>query len=99
MDDLYDKIMKRDSGFFEDLAIDLVKKMISGKDIETPKRVKDKGIDGIIFLDIFRFEKVCLQSKRWNQGTVSSKDVREFVWATSKLFSQDFFPIRLCHKA
>jgi len=82
MSDLHSKVLERDSKFFEDLVVGLVKKMLGGKGVEEPQRVHDKGIDGVILQDNFGFEKVCLQSKRWDQGTVSGKEVYAFVGAT-----------------
>ena len=81
MDGLYSKIMERDSKFFEKLAVELVMKMLDGKEVIEPKEGSDKGIDGIVLQDIFGIEEVPLQSKRWNQGTISNKDILAFAGA------------------
>jgi len=37
MNDLHSKILERDSEFFEDLVVGLVKKMLGGKGVEEPQ--------------------------------------------------------------
>lgn len=41
----------------------------------------DGGIDGIIYQDHLRIEKIYVQAKKWNSNKVASKDIRDFIGA------------------
>lgn len=67
--------------FFEQLVVDLLRKMGYGQNgfTEVTRYTKDEGIDGIITEDKLGLNKVYLQAKRWNNGTVGRKDVTSFI--------------------
>ena len=67
--------------FFEQLVVDLLKKMGYGQNgfTEVTRYTKDEGIDGIITEDKLGLNKVYLQAKRWKEGTVGRKDVTSFI--------------------
>ena len=67
--------------FFEQLVVDLLKKMGYGQNgfTEVTRYTKDEGIDGIITEDKLGLNKVYLQAKRWRDGTVGRKDVTSFI--------------------
>ena len=67
--------------FFEQLVVDLLRKMGYGQNgfTEVTRYTKDEGIDGIITEDKLGLNKVYLQAKRWKDGTVGRKDVTSFI--------------------
>ena len=67
--------------FFEQLVVDLLRKMGYGQNgfTEVTRYTKDEGIDGIITEDKLGLNKVYLQAKRWRDGTVGRKDVTSFI--------------------
>lgn len=67
--------------FFEQLVVDLLRKMGYGQNgfTEVTRYTKDEGIDGIITEDKLGLNKVYLQAKRWNNGNVGRKDVTSFI--------------------
>ncbi len=67
--------------FFEQLVVDLLRKMGYGQNgfTEVTRYTKDEGIDGIVTEDKLGLNKVYLQAKRWNNGTVGRKDVTSFI--------------------
>lgn len=67
--------------FFEQLVVDLLKKMGYGQNgfTEVTRYTKDEGIDGIITEDKLGLNKVYLQAKRWSNGSVGRKDVTSFI--------------------
>ncbi|MEM5791001.1 MAG: restriction endonuclease [Candidatus Aenigmatarchaeota archaeon] len=83
--DLYNKIMNSSPSFFERLVLDLVVKMGYGGSFEEASKViggtGDEGVDGVIKEDILGLDNIYLQAKRWNKGTVGSKEIQAFVGA------------------
>jgi restriction system protein len=68
--------------FFEKVVLKLLKKMGYGEFVETSKS-NDGGIDGIINEDKLGLDKIYIQAKRFNEGKVREKDIRNFIGAMS----------------
>ena len=73
--------------FFEQLIVQLMLRLGYGGTAEdagqTLGKSGDGGVDGVIKQDKLGLDKIYLQAKRWNEGTVGSKDVQAFVGALS----------------
>ena len=80
--DLLNKLKTIDPYFFEKVVLRLLKKMGYGEFIETSKS-NDGGIDGIINEDKLGLDKIYIQAKRFNEGKVREKDIRNFIGAMS----------------
>lgn len=80
--ELLQKLKSIDSYFFEKVVLRLLKKMGYGEFIETSKS-NDGGIDGIINEDKLGLDKIYIQAKRFNEGKVREKDIRNFIGAMS----------------
>lgn len=80
--DLLSKLKNIDPYFFEKVVLRLLKKMGYGEFIETSKS-NDGGIDGIINEDKLGLDKIYIQAKRFNEGKVREKDIRNFIGAMS----------------
>ncbi|CAM3908053.1 restriction endonuclease [Flavobacterium cucumis] len=80
--DLLQKLKTIDPYFFEKVVLRLLKKMGYGEFIETSKS-NDGGIDGIINEDKLGLDKIYIQAKRFNEGKVREKDIRNFIGAMS----------------
>lgn len=76
------KLKSIDPYFFEKVVLRLLKKMGYGEFIETSKS-NDGGIDGIINEDKLGLDKIYIQAKRFNEGKVREKDIRNFIGAMS----------------
>lgn len=76
------KLKSIDPYFFEKVVLRLLKKMGYGEFIETSKS-GDGGIDGIINEDKLGLDKIYIQAKRFNEGKVREKDIRNFIGAMS----------------
>lgn len=76
------KLKNIDPYFFEKVVLRLLKKMGYGDFIETSKS-NDGGIDGIINEDKLGLDKIYIQAKRFNEGKVREKDIRNFIGAMS----------------
>ncbi len=76
------KPKKIDPYFFEKVVLKLLNKMGYGEFIETSKS-GDGGIDGIINEDKLGLDKIYIQAKRFNEGKVREKDIRNFIGAMS----------------
>lgn len=76
------KLKNIDPYFFEKVVLKLLKKMGYGEFIETAKS-GDGGIDGIINEDKLGLDKIYIQAKRFNEGKVREKDIRNFIGAMS----------------
>jgi restriction system protein len=76
------KLKNIDPYFFEKVVLRLLKKMGYGEFIETSKS-NDGGIDGIINEDKLGLDKIYIQAKRFNEGKVREKDIRNFIGAMS----------------
>jgi restriction system protein len=80
--DLLQKLKSIDPYFFEKVVLKLLKKMGYGEFIETSKS-NDGGVDGIINEDKLGLDKIYIQAKRFNEGKVREKDIRNFIGAMS----------------
>lgn len=80
--DLLQKLKNVNPYFFEKVVLRLLKKMGYGEFVETSKS-GDGGIDGIINEDKLGLDKIYLQAKRFNEGKVREKDIRNFIGAMS----------------
>lgn len=80
--ELLHKLKNTDPYFFEKVVLRLLKKMGYGEFIETAKS-GDGGIDGIINEDKLGLDKIYIQAKRFNEGKVREKDIRNFIGAMS----------------
>ncbi len=80
--ELLHKLKNIDPYFFEKVVLRLLKKMGYGEFIETSKS-NDGGIDGIINEDKLGLDKIYIQAKRFNEGKVREKDIRNFIGAMS----------------
>ena len=69
--ELLQKLKSIDPYFFEKVVLRLLKKMGYG------------GIDGIINEDKLGLDKIYIQAKRFNEGKVREKDIRNFIGAMS----------------
>ena len=76
------KPKKIDPYFFEKVVLKLLNKMGYGEFIESSKS-GDGGIDGIINEDKLGLDKIYIQAKRFNEGKVREKDIRNFIGAMS----------------
>lgn len=80
--ELLNKLKNIDPYFFEKVVLKLLKKMGYGEFIETSKS-NDGGIDGIINEDKLGLDKIYIQAKRFNEGKVREKDIRNLLGAMS----------------
>lgn len=80
--ELLHKLKNIDPYFFEKVVLKLLKKMGYGEFIETSKS-NDGGIDGIINEDKLGLDKIYIQAKRFDEGKVREKDIRNFIGAMS----------------
>ncbi len=80
--ELLQKLKSIDPYFFEKVVLKLLKKMGYGEFVETSKS-NDGGIDGIINEDKLGLDKIYIQAKRFNEGKVREKDIRNFIGAMS----------------
>jgi restriction system protein len=83
-DELLTNIANCSPAFFEDLVVKLLVGMGYGGSLsdagQTVGKSGDGGIDGIIKEDKLGLDVVYIQAKRW-EGTVGSKEIRNFVGA------------------
>lgn len=76
-EEMLEKIKESSPGFFEELVVELIKKMGYG-DGKRVGRKGDGGIDGEISQDELGMRQIYLQAKRW-KSTVPIAEVRGFV--------------------
>ncbi|HVB73566.1 MAG TPA: restriction endonuclease [Ktedonobacteraceae bacterium] len=83
--ELIAQVKKASPAFFESLVVDLLVKMGYGgsrKDAgEAVGKSGDEGIDGIIKEDRLGLDAIYIQAKRWDERTVGSPDIQQFVGA------------------
>lgn len=81
--DILDRLKQNSFMFFEDFVIKLLQKMGYGEFREDAAthtgQTGDNGIDGIIYQDRLGLESVYIQAKRFNNATVGSPDIRNFI--------------------
>lgn len=81
-EELLQKLKNIDPYFFEKVVLRLLHKMGYGDFVETSKS-GDGGVDGIINEDKLGIEKIYIQAKRFAEGKVREKDIRNFIGAMS----------------
>jgi restriction system protein len=83
--DLLTKILEMSPLFFEKLVVELLVKMGYGGSFEDAASVTqyshDEGIDGVIKEDKLGLDTIYIKAKRWDKGSVGSKDIQAFVGA------------------
>lgn len=83
--ELLSKILEMPPAFFEKLVVELLVKMGYGGSFEDAASVTqyshDEGIDGVIKEDKLGLDTIYIQAKRWDKGTIGSKEVQAFVGA------------------
>lgn len=89
-DNLLKKLKATDPYYFEKIILILFKKMGYGDFEETPKS-GDGGIDGIISQDKLGLDRIYTQAKRYSNGLVGEKDIRNFIGAMSGDVSKGIF--------
>ena len=79
--------------FFEDFCAELVEKMNYGVAGKREIRVRDGGIDGVIYTDELGIrDKIHIQAKRYAEGNnVASKDMQAFLHIITKAKSKGIF--------
>jgi len=98
---LLDKLRADSPEFFERIVLDLLVKMGYGKG-ESTGGPGDGGIDGIIYRDALKFDKIILQAKRYSEGniitpnmikifigTLDTNRIDKGVFITSSTFHKD----------
>lgn len=79
-DDILASLKAVDPKLFEHIVVDLMEAMNYGVGTAT-RYVSDGGVDGIIDEDELGLSKIYLQAKRYNDGKVNEKEMRDFVGA------------------
>ena len=83
--DLLSKVLEMTPAFFEKLVVELLVKMGYGGSFEDAASVtqysRDEGIDGVIKEDKLGLDTIYILAKRWDKGSVGSKDIQAFVGA------------------
>ena len=83
--ELLSKILEMPPAFFEKLVVELLVKMGYGGSFEDAASVTryshDEGIDGVIKEDKLGLDTIYIQAKRWDKGSIGSKEVQAFVGA------------------
>lgn len=79
--ELLEKLRKGPPEFFEQVVVDLLKKMGYGEG-EVVGGSYDGGVDGIIYQDPLRIDKIYLQAKRHSEtNTIGQSTIRNFIGA------------------
>lgn len=86
-DELLKEIVKAGPKAFEQLVVDVIRKMGYGIDGWTTQYVKDGGIDGVIKEDKLGLSEIYLQAKLWDHN-VGRKDIQQFIGALATQKSQ-----------
>lgn len=83
--ELLQLIKSKTPAFFENFVVELLAKMgyggVDASNVEVVGQSNDGGIDGIIYQDHLRIEKIYVQAKKWDNTKVSSKEIRDFIGA------------------
>jgi restriction system protein len=83
--DILSKVLEMSPAFFEKLVVELLVKMGYGGSFEDAASVtqysRDEGIDGVIKEDKLGLDTIYIQAKRWDKGSIGSKDIQAFVGA------------------
>lgn len=85
--EVLERVKAMPPAFFEQLIVELMLSLGYGGTVEdagqTLGKTGDGGVDGVIKQDKLGLDNIYLQAKRWNEGTVGSKEVQAFVGALS----------------
>lgn len=85
--ELLDHVKAMPPAFFERLIVQLMLRLGYGGTSDdagqTLGKSGDGGVDGVINQDKLGLEKIYLQAKRWDEGTVGRKEIQAFVGALS----------------
>lgn len=85
--EILERVKAMPPAFFEQLIVQLMLSLGYGGSVEdagqTLGKSGDGGVDGVIKQDKLGLDNIYLQAKRWNEGTVGSKEVQAFVGALS----------------
>ena len=81
-DEVLNNTLSIDPYKFEYVVMELLSRM--GYEGRVTKKSGDGGIDGIIDLDKFGFDKIFVQAKRW-ANPVGGKDIRDFIGSLQKV--------------
>lgn len=83
--ELLELIKSKSPSFFENFVAELLSKMgyggIDTNNFEVVGQSNDGGIDGIIYQDHLRIEKIYVQAKKWDNSKVAPRDIRDFIGA------------------
>lgn len=86
-EELLQQVKSQSPKFFEHLVIELLVKMGYGGQFDDGAFVTqashDEGIDGIIKEDKLGLDKIYVQAKRWDTGSIGRKEIQSFVGALS----------------
>lgn len=86
-EEVLERVKAMPPAFFERLIVQLMLRLGYGGGAaeagEAIGKSGDGGVDGVINEDKLGLDKIYLQAKRWDNGTVGSKDVQAFVGALS----------------
>lgn len=78
--EILSKIKESSPRFFEELIVDLIKKMGYGIEGQVIGKTGDGGVDGLIKEDKLGLDTIFLQAKRW-ENHVGAKHIRDFAGA------------------
>lgn len=82
--ELLSLIKQRPISFFEYFIVELMRKIgykgVDSSNFDIIGKREKEGIEGIMYMDELRIEKVYMQAKKW-QMEVTSKDIRNFMGA------------------
>lgn len=83
--ELLERVKAMPPAFFERLIVQLMLRLGYGGTADdagqTLGRSGDGGVDGVINQDKLGLEKIYLQAKRWNDGTVGRPEIQRFIGA------------------
>ena len=86
-EELLQQVKSQSPKFFEHLVVELLVKMGYGGQYDdgafVTQQTRDEGIDGIIKEDKLGLDKIYVQAKRWDTGTIGRKEIQGFVGALS----------------
>ena len=86
-EELLQQVKSQSPKFFEHLVVELLVKMGYGGQYDdgafVTQQTRDEGIDGIIKEDKLGLDKIYVQAKRWETGTIGRKEIQGFVGALS----------------
>ena len=80
--ELLEKLKESDPYYFENIVLQLLRKMRYGEFKET-KKSGDGGIDGVVNSDQLGLEKIYIQAKRYSDSSVTEVHIRNFIGAMS----------------